>query len=75
MCVCVYLIDVVEFEVFEKQQQDGRDGLHDDLFVAIDINTEFHALQHCGSAATNTCSNKFYSFTGIVSASHYQQAH
>jgi hypothetical protein len=22
-----------------------------DLFVAIDINTEFHALQHCGSCA------------------------
>lgn len=41
---CSYLVDVVKLEVFEKQQQDGRDGLHDDLFVSIDINTKFHAL-------------------------------
>lgn len=48
-----YLVDVVEFEVFQKQQQDGRDGLHDDLFVSIDINTKFHALQHCGPAESD----------------------
>lgn len=45
-----YLVDVVEFEVFQEQQQDGRDGLHDDLFVSIDIHAKFHALQHCGPA-------------------------
>lgn len=48
-----YLVDVVEFEVFQKQQQDGRDGLHDDLLVSIDINTKFHALQHCGPAESD----------------------
>lgn len=41
---------MVQFEVFQKQQQDGRDGLHDDLLVSIDVNAEFHALQHCGPA-------------------------
>ena len=48
-----HLVDVVKFEVFQKQQQDGRDGLHDDLFVSIDINTELHALQHCGPAESH----------------------
>lgn len=47
---CTYLVDVVQFEVFQKQQQDGRDSLHYDLFVSIDINTKFHALQHCSPA-------------------------
>lgn len=32
--------------MLQKQQQDGRDCLHNDLFVSIDINTKFHALQH-----------------------------
>lgn len=44
----LHLVDVVNFEVFQKQQQDGRDGLHDDLLVSIDINAKFHALQHRG---------------------------
>lgn len=43
---CPHLVDVIEFEVLQKQQQDGRDCLHNDLFVSIDINTKFHALQH-----------------------------
>lgn len=41
-----HLVDVVQFEVLQKQQQDGGDGLHDDLLVPIDIDAEFHALQH-----------------------------
>lgn len=41
---------MVQFEVFQEQQQDGGDGLHDDLFVSIDIDAEFHALQHRGPA-------------------------
>ena len=32
------LVDVVDFEVFEEEQEGGRDGLHDDLLVPIDIN-------------------------------------
>lgn len=49
------LVDVVEFEVFQEQQQDGRDGLHDDLLVSIDVDAEFHALQHCGPATKTSC--------------------
>lgn len=49
-----HLINVVEFEVFQKQQQDGRDGFHDDLFVSIHIDAKFHALQHCGPVESDT---------------------
>lgn len=45
------LVDVVQFEVFQEQQQDGGDGLHNDLLVAIDVDPELHALQHRGPAA------------------------
>lgn len=47
------LVDVVQFEVFQKQQQDGRDGLHDDLLVSIDVDAQFHALEHGGPASVN----------------------
>lgn len=43
--------------MFQEQQQDGRDGLHDDLLVPVDIHSELHALQHCGPAAKVTCSD------------------
>jgi hypothetical protein len=43
---------VIEFEVFEKQQQDGRDGLNNDLLVAVNIHTKLHALEHRGPADT-----------------------
>lgn len=49
---CSHLVDVVEFEVFQKQQQDGRDGFDNDFFVAIHINAEFHALQNRRPAAS-----------------------
>ena len=41
---------MVEFEMFEKQQKDGRDGFHNDLFVPVHINPQLHALED-GSAA------------------------
>ena len=49
---CRYLIDVVQLEVLEQQQQDGRNGLNDDLFVAVHIHSQLHALQHCGAGST-----------------------
>ena len=49
---CRYLIDVVQLEVFQQQQQDGRNGLNDDLFVAVHIHSQLHALQHCGAGST-----------------------
>lgn len=42
------LVDVVQFEVLEQQQQHSRNGLNDDLFVAVHIHPQLHALQHCG---------------------------
>lgn len=46
----MYLVDVIDFEVFEQQQQDGRDGLDDDLFVTVHVDAQLHALQHRGPA-------------------------
>lgn len=43
--------------MFQKEQEDGRDGLHDDLLVPVDIHSELHALQHCGPATKVTCSD------------------
>lgn len=36
--------------MLQKQQQDGGDGLHDDLLVPVDVDAQFHALQHGGPA-------------------------
>lgn len=47
VCVCVYLINMVELEVFEEQQQQSRDGLDDDFLVTVHINSQFHALKDC----------------------------
>lgn len=44
-----HLVDVIQFEVLEEQQQDSRDGLDNDLFVAIHIHPQLHTLQHRGS--------------------------
>lgn len=44
-----YLVDVVQLEVLEQQQQDGGDGLHNDLLVAVHIHAQLHALQHRGA--------------------------
>ncbi len=44
-----HLVDVVEFEVFEEQQEEPRDRLDDDLLVAIHVDTQLHRLQHGGA--------------------------
>lgn len=44
-----YLVDVVQLKVLEQQQQHSRDGLNDDLFVAVHIHAQLHALQHCSA--------------------------
>lgn len=44
--VC-YLINMIEFEVFEEQQQQSRDGLDEDFFVTVHINSQLHALKDC----------------------------
>lgn len=45
-----HLVDVVEFEVFEKEQEQGRDTLDDDLFVPVHIDAQLHALNHSDAA-------------------------
>lgn len=37
---------MVQLEVLEEQQQQSRDALHDDLFVSVHVNAQFHALQN-----------------------------
>lgn len=32
-----YLVDVVQLKMLEQQQQDSRNGLNNDLFVAVHI--------------------------------------
>lgn len=49
---CKYLVDVVQLKVLEQQQQDSRNGLNNDLFVAVHIHPQLHALQHCGAGNT-----------------------
>lgn len=49
---CKYLVDVVQLKVLEQQQEDGRNGLNNDLFVAVHIHPQLHALQHCGTGST-----------------------
>lgn len=41
-----HLVNVIQFKVLQKQQQDGRDGFNDDFFVPVDVDAEFHALQN-----------------------------
>lgn len=44
-----YLVDMVQLKVLEQQQQHSRNGLDDDLLVAVYIYPQLHALQHCGA--------------------------
>lgn len=67
---CQYLVDVIEFEVFEKQQQDGRDGLNNDLLVAVNIYTKLHALEHRGPA--DTVSNQTVSIGAQLNTAPFQ---
>lgn len=36
------LVDVVKFEISEKQQQQCRDGFDDDLLMSVDVDTKSH---------------------------------
>lgn len=47
--MCVYLIDVIEFEVFQQQQEYGWNGFDDDFFMSIHINAQLHTLKNCGT--------------------------
>lgn len=40
------LVNVIHLQMFQQQQQNGRHGFHQNLFVTIDVNTQFHRLQH-----------------------------
>lgn len=42
-----HLVDVVQFEMLQQQQQRGRNALHNDLFVSVYIDPQFHALKNC----------------------------
>lgn len=42
-----HLVDVVQFEMLQQQQQRGRNALHNDLFVSVHIDPQFHALKNC----------------------------
>ena len=33
------LVNMIDFEMLEQQQQDSRDRLDDDLFMAVDIDS------------------------------------
>lgn len=37
---------MVQFEVFEEQQEQGRDALYNDLLVPVHIDAQLHALEN-----------------------------
>lgn len=69
------LINVVQLEVLEEQQQQSRDGLDDDLFVAVDVDPQLHALEDRDTEEhtnTRTCCEPFSCliFTGLITPTH-----
>lgn len=51
---------MVQLEVLEQQQQQSRDGLDDDLLVAVDVDPQLHALEDCDTGEhTNTHTHVF----------------
>lgn len=69
------LINVVQLEVLEEQQQQSRDGLDDDLLVAVDVDPQLHALKDCdpgGHTNTRTCCEPFSCLivTGLITLTH-----
>lgn len=44
--LAAHLVDMVQFEVFEEEQEQGRDTLYDDLLVPVHINAQLHALEN-----------------------------
>lgn len=72
------LINVVQLEVLEQQQQQSRDGLDDDLLVAVDVDPQLHALEDCDAGEhmnTHTCCEPFSCliFTGPIPLTHRDQ--
>ena len=41
------LINVVDLEVFQEEEEDGRHSFHNDFFVSVNINSKLHRLHHC----------------------------
>lgn len=37
---------MVQFEVFEEQQEQGRDALYNDFLVPVHIDAQLHALEN-----------------------------
>lgn len=46
MVSAAHLVDVVQFEVFEEEQEQGRDALYDDLLVPVHVDAQLHALEN-----------------------------
>lgn len=44
--LAAHLVDVVQFEVLEEQQEQGRNTLHNDLLVPVHIDAQLHALEN-----------------------------
>ena len=42
------LVDVVHFQVLQEEQQNGRNRLHDDLLVAVDVQRDLGGLDDVG---------------------------
>lgn len=71
---------MVQLEVLEEQQQQSRDGLDDDLLVAVDVDPQLHALEDCDAGGhmnthTHTCCEPFSCliFTGPTALMHRDQ--
>lgn len=41
-----HLVDMVQSEVFEEEQEQGRDTLYNDLLVPVHIDAQLHALEN-----------------------------
>lgn len=46
MLLAAHLVDMVQFEVFEEEQEKGRDTLYNDLLVPVHIDAQLHALEN-----------------------------
>lgn len=46
MLLAAHLVDMVQFEVFEEEQEQGRDTLYNDLLVSVHIDAQLHALEN-----------------------------
>lgn len=44
--LAAHLVDMVQSEVFEEEQEQGRDTLYNDLLVPVHIDAQLHALEN-----------------------------